>query len=191
MLITAKDLGLKESETAEYTWQITKGGVDYTGESIDGKPLTASEKDNFAILPVDGNCILDGATIKLFVSEELLGGGSVEAPKNVLVHVMHTPKAVMGSLTNTWYQGDEQHYHVCKSCGVEYGHEDHTSGDWIVDKEATEEDIKKIVVLDRVEKEDGESETRAFCPFCNGLLKDTLSILFVTELLKGGCTFCY
>ena len=51
--------------------------------------------------------------------------------------------------------------------------------------------FKKIVVIDRVEKEDGETETRAFCPFCNGLLKDTLSILFVTELLKGGCTSCY
>ena len=54
-----------------------------------------------------------------------------------------------------------------------------------------EEDIKKIVVIDRVETEQGETENRAFCPFCNGLLKDTLSILFVTELLKGGCTFCY
>lgn len=144
LLITAKDLGLKESETAEYTWRITKGGVDYTGKSIDGNPLTTSEKDKFAILPVDGNCILDGATIKLFVSEELLGGGSVEAPKNVLVHVMHTPKAVLGSLTNTWYQGDEQHYHVCKSCGVEYGHEDHMASDWILDEEgSTEEQIKR------------------------------------------------
>ena len=63
--------------------------------------------------------------------------------------------------------------------------------DMICEVMKKEEDIKKIVVLDRVEKEDGESETRAFCPFCNGLLKDTLSILFVTELLKGGCTSCY
>ena len=54
-----------------------------------------------------------------------------------------------------------------------------------------EDEIKKIVVIDRVETEDKEDETRAFCPFCNGLLKDTLGILFVTELLKGGCTFCY
>ena len=144
LLITAEDLGLLKSDTAVYTWQITKGDVDYTGKSIGGNPLTASDKDKFAILPVDGNCILDGATIKLFVSEQLLGGDSVEVPTNVLVHVMHTPKAVLGSLTNTWYQGDEQHYHVCKSCGVEYGHEDHTASDWILDEEgSTEEQIKR------------------------------------------------
>ena len=68
----------------------------------------------------------------------------MEVPTNVLVHVMHTPKAVLGSLTNTWYQGDEQHYHMCKSCGVEYGHEDHMASDWILDEEgSTEEQIKR------------------------------------------------
>jgi len=54
-----------------------------------------------------------------------------------------------------------------------------------------EDEIKKIVVIDRSETEGEESTDRAFCPFCNGLLRDTLGILFVTELLRGGCTFCY
>lgn len=54
-----------------------------------------------------------------------------------------------------------------------------------------EDEIKKIVVIDRNETNQSESTDRAFCPFCNGLLKDALGILFVSELLKGGCTFCY
>ena len=54
-----------------------------------------------------------------------------------------------------------------------------------------EEDIKKIVVVDRDETEEAESTDRAFCPYCNGLLRDTLNILFITELLKGGCVSCY
>lgn len=62
--------------------------------------------------------------------------------------------------------------------------------DMLCDIMKNEEEIKKIVVIDRSEMNE-ENTDRAFCPFCNGLLKDTLSILFVTELLKGGCTFCY
>lgn len=54
-----------------------------------------------------------------------------------------------------------------------------------------EEDIKKIVVVDRNETEETEGTDRAFCPYCNGLLRDTLNILFITELLKGGCVSCY
>lgn len=54
-----------------------------------------------------------------------------------------------------------------------------------------EEEIKQLVVVDRSETELGESTDRAFCPYCNGLLKDTLGILFITELLKGGCVSCY
>jgi len=54
-----------------------------------------------------------------------------------------------------------------------------------------EDEIKKIVVVDRNETNEEENTDRAFCPFCNGLLRDTLSILFVTELLRGGCTHCY
>ena len=53
-----------------------------------------------------------------------------------------------------------------------------------------EDEIKKIVVIDRSETEE-ENTDRVFCPFCNGLLRDTLGILFVTQLLRGGCTFCY
>lgn len=63
--------------------------------------------------------------------------------------------------------------------------------DMICEVMKKEEEIKKIVVVDRNENGESESTDRAFCPFCNGLLKDALGILFVTELLKGGCTFCY
>ena len=63
--------------------------------------------------------------------------------------------------------------------------------DMICEVMKNEDEIKKIVVIDRVETEDKEDRTRAFCPFCNGLLRDTLGILFVTELLRGGCTHCY
>ena len=54
-----------------------------------------------------------------------------------------------------------------------------------------EEEIKKIVVIDRNETDQEEEMDRSFCPFCHGMLKDTLSILFITELLRGGCTSCY
>ncbi len=63
--------------------------------------------------------------------------------------------------------------------------------DMICEVMKKEDEIKKIVVIDRKETDDVESTARAFCPFCNGLLRDALGILFVTELLKGGCTFCY
>ena len=63
--------------------------------------------------------------------------------------------------------------------------------DMICEVMKNEEEIKKLVVIDRSETEEAENTDRAFCPFCNGLLRDTLSILFVTELLKGGCTSCY
>ena len=54
-----------------------------------------------------------------------------------------------------------------------------------------EDEIKQLVIVDRSETENSESTDRAFCPYCNGLLKDTLGILFITELLKGGCVSCY
>lgn len=63
--------------------------------------------------------------------------------------------------------------------------------DMICEVMKNEDEIKKIVVVDRVETDDKEDTTRAFCPYCNGLLRDTLGILFVTELLKGGCVNCY
>ena len=63
--------------------------------------------------------------------------------------------------------------------------------DMICEVMKKEDEIKKIVVVNRSETDEEESSDRAFCPFCNGLLRDTLSILFVTELLKGGCTSCY
>lgn len=63
--------------------------------------------------------------------------------------------------------------------------------DMICEVMKNEDEIKKIVVIDRVETEEEEGTDRVFCPYCNGLLRDTLGILFVTELLKGGCTSCY
>lgn len=62
--------------------------------------------------------------------------------------------------------------------------------DMICDVMKNEDEIKKLVVIDRSETKE-ESTDRAFCPFCNGLLRDTLGILFVTELLRGGCVSCY
>jgi len=63
--------------------------------------------------------------------------------------------------------------------------------DMICEVMKKEDEIKKIVAIDRNETEETENTDRAFCPFCNGLLRDTLSILFITELLRGGCTACY
>lgn len=54
-----------------------------------------------------------------------------------------------------------------------------------------EDEIKSFVIVDRSETEANENTDRAFCPYCNGLLKDTLGILFITELLRGGCVSCY
>jgi hypothetical protein len=44
-----------------------------------------------------------------------------------------------------------------------------------------EDEIKKLVVVDRSETDVSENTDRAFCPYCNGLLKDTLGILFICE----------
>ena len=63
--------------------------------------------------------------------------------------------------------------------------------DMICEVMRKEDEIKKHVVIDRSSVEDSEDLTRAFCPYCNGMLNSALSILFVTELLKRGCTHCY
>lgn len=52
-----------------------------------------------------------------------------------------------------------------------------------------EKEIKQVVVEKREETE--EIEDREFCPYCNGFLKGTLEIIFVMELLRNGCAFCY
>ena len=54
-----------------------------------------------------------------------------------------------------------------------------------------EKELKELVVVDRLETEDKEDLDRNMCPYCGGFLKDTLGILFLTELLKRGCTSCY
>ena len=54
-----------------------------------------------------------------------------------------------------------------------------------------EDDIKKMVVVERDETETEEENNRDFCPYCHGLLKDTIAFLLITELIKGGCTTCY
>lgn len=53
-----------------------------------------------------------------------------------------------------------------------------------------EKEIKKLVVVERTE-DTNEEESRVFCPFCHGILRDTLGILFITELLRNGCVSCY
>lgn len=63
--------------------------------------------------------------------------------------------------------------------------------DMICEVMKKEEEIKKHVVIDRNSVETSDDLTRSFCPYCNGMLKDALSILFVTQLLKRGCTHCY
>ncbi len=54
-----------------------------------------------------------------------------------------------------------------------------------------EKELKEMVVVDRTETEDTEDLDRNMCPYCGGFLKDTLGILFLTELLKRGCVSCY
>lgn len=54
-----------------------------------------------------------------------------------------------------------------------------------------EKELKEIVVVDRTETEDKEDLDRVMCPYCGGFLKDTLGILFLTELVKRGCVSCY
>ena len=49
--------------------------------------------------------------------------------------------------------------------------------------------IKKLY-MDLVDDEK-TNDDREFCPFCSGMLKDTLSILLITELLRSGCVNCY
>ena len=40
---------------------------------------------------------------------------------------------------DTWHADEKEHYHICQrnECGEKIGAADHTSGDWIVDREAT------------------------------------------------------
>ncbi len=54
-----------------------------------------------------------------------------------------------------------------------------------------EKELKELVVVDRCETEDKEDLDRALCPYCGGFLKDTLGILFLTQLMKRGCVSCY
>ena len=54
-----------------------------------------------------------------------------------------------------------------------------------------EDEIKKCVVVDRTETEEKEDISRGFCPYCNGMLKDVVTILLINELIRGGCTNCY
>ena len=61
--------------------------------------------------------------------------------------------------------------------------------DIICDVMKKEDEIKEIVIMKRDDEQ--QDETRAFCPFCHGVLRDTLGILFVTELLRNGCVSCY
>ena len=50
------------------------------------------------------------------------------------------------------------------------------------------DEIKNVMIVDRDETEDVD---RGNCPYCSSMLKDTLAILLVTELLRNGCNSCY
>ena len=102
--ITADELGVEVSplDTVIYKWKIMKDGTDYTGKYIGENLLTKSVQDRFIIFAVDGNCILDGATVSLTVVSQMMG--TIECETNILIKATHTV------------------------------------GDWIVDKEATEEE---------------------------------------------------
>lgn len=63
--------------------------------------------------------------------------------------------------------------------------------DMICEVMKQEDEIKKLVIVDRNETDEEESTDRVFCPFCHGMLRDTLALLLVTELIRGGCTSCH
>ncbi|MBO5088022.1 MAG: leucine-rich repeat domain-containing protein [Lachnospiraceae bacterium] len=136
LTINAEDLGVAYNPidySITYFWKIKKGDTDYTEDET----LIKLAQDKVTILDVDGNCVLDGATVSL--SYKLTPGGVAEASKQVLLHATHTPKMMESG--DTWVVGETQHYQVCADCNTEYGYSDHTSGEkWIVDKEATEEE---------------------------------------------------
>lgn len=54
-----------------------------------------------------------------------------------------------------------------------------------------EDKLKKMLINKRNEVDVEETTDRGVCPYCNSLLKDTLGILFITKLLRGGCTGCF
>ena len=51
------------------------------------------------------------------------------------------------------------------------------------------DEIKKMMIVKSNETD--EEVDRGNCQFCSSMLKDTLTFLLVTELLRGGCTSCY
>lgn len=58
--------------------------------------------------------------------------GTVLAEQETIAVLGHDPD-------DKWHANEKEHYHVCQrsGCGEKVGAADHTSGDWIVDKEAT------------------------------------------------------
>lgn len=34
-------------------------------------------------------------------------------------------------------------------------------------------------------------ESRGFCPFCSGMLKTTVELILLSQLVRNGCMFCY
>lgn len=99
--------------------------------------------------------------------------------KVFMVHVKRTvQKIVMENMGMMPKSISKEHFHKHMN-------------DMICEVMKQEDEIKKLVVVDRNENDLEESTDRAFCPFCNGMLKDTLTLLLVTELVRGGCTTCY
>ena len=66
---------------------------------------------------------------------------------------------------------------------------DHVN-DMMCDMLKEEEKIMKMLMTKRDETEE-QNEERSSCPLCRTMIKDTLTILFITELLKSGCNSCY
>lgn len=141
LVITADELGVEVDpmETTTYIWKIKNGSTDYTtAVNKNEESLTKSANNQFVIFDVDGKCILDGATVSLTYRNQ--SAGTINWPTTVLISAEHTPAVVEETEDNTWFAGDTQHYHKCAECDTEYGHADHTPGEWIVDTAATEEE---------------------------------------------------
>jgi len=48
--------------------------------------------------------------------------------------------------------------------------------------------LKEMLKSRCVEHVEGD---RAFCPFCNGMLKSVVEVALITSLINGGCAFCF
>lgn len=52
-------------------------------------------------------------------------------------------------------------------------------------------DEKKLKELMKSRCKDFTEYDRAFCPYCDGMLKSVVEIALITSLINGGCLFCF